>query len=474
MTDNDPVEEEWNKEFGKGKKDVTLIEEATEEIMSGYPFLTIEETDEIWYYREGVYVRGGEILIARVLEKIYGYKLDTAKLAQIIGHIKRKTYHKNEELDADINIINLKNGLYNIDEDKLLEHTANYLSINQKPITYVKGAKPKRFGRFLCEVLYAREIRTAVEAMAYTFHRDYMVETLFMLLGLGANGKTVYSSTLSALHGADNVSNVPLSEMLGDRFALSDLENKDLNIDNELAGQTIKETAIMKRLTSGSRQRIRIQRKNQRAYDVVIYGKLFFNANKIPESIDTSDAYNRRLTILAFPNRFENSMADKQLLEKLTTEEEKSGIFNMLMTALRRIRKTQDVYVNEKTIEEKRMKYQRAHNPVNAFLEEVVNEESTEDNYISKVDLYIVYIIYCGKYSLPTEKYDEFCKQVKKNRSERINGGSQILDTRKDLGEKNSEGKSKFTYCWIGIELTREYKKLLLKAKGGEQRTLDI
>lgn len=69
--------------------------------------------------------------------------------------------------------------------------------------------------------------------------------------------------------------------MLGSRdiFALSDLENKDVNIDNELAGQTIKEVAVLKRLTGGSRQRIRIQSKNQRAYDTMLYAKLFFNAN---------------------------------------------------------------------------------------------------------------------------------------------------------------------------------------------------
>jgi phage/plasmid-associated DNA primase len=72
--------------------------------------------------------------------------------------------------------------------------------------------------------------------------------------------------------------------MLTDRFALADLENKDLNIDNELGNQTIRDTAILKRLTGGSRQPIRIQRKNQRAYDATLYAKLFFNANKIPES----------------------------------------------------------------------------------------------------------------------------------------------------------------------------------------------
>ena len=155
--------------------------------------------------------------------------------------------------------------------------------------------------------------------------------------------------------------------MLKDTFALSDLEGKDLNIDNELAGQTVKETAVLKRLTGGSRQPIRIQRKNQRAYDTILYAKLFFSANKIPVSADTSNAYNRRMNIIPFPNTFEKASADKQLTAKLTTDEEISGIFNVLMAELRRIRRTKEVYVNEKTIEEKRQKYERAVNPIKAF-----------------------------------------------------------------------------------------------------------
>ena len=112
----------------------------------------------------------------------------------------------------------------------------NY-TCNQKPITYDKEAKAERFEQFLSEVLYNRDIRTGVEAMAYTFERDYPIEVIFMLYGFGANGKTVYTSTLTALHGRDNVSNVSLSQMMNDRFALADLENKDLNIDNELGNQ---------------------------------------------------------------------------------------------------------------------------------------------------------------------------------------------------------------------------------------------
>ena len=443
---NEVMDEHRNQVEKKNERKILpLIEVATEDIMKEYNFITIEETSEIWYYDNGVYVRGGEIVIAKEAEAIFGYDLSKSNIGEIVAHIMRRTYRKHEELDADTNIVNVRNGLYDIDSDVLLPHTPSYLSINQKPIIYVKGAKTKRFWQFLKEVLYPRDIRSATAAMAYTFHRDYIVEVIFILHGLGANGKTVYTSIITSLHGPENVSIVPLSDMLKDTFALSDLENKDVNIDNELAGQTVKETAVLKRLTGGSRQRIRIQRKNQRAYDTILYAKLFFSANKIPESQDTSNAYNRRIIIISFPNTFEKSTEDKQLTAKLTTDEEISGIFNVLMAELRRIRHTKELYVNEKTIEEKRIKYERTVNPIGSFLYEAVSEYSIESNSIFKQTFYVAYQTYCKKYMLPPEKFDNFCK-ILKNRFQ--------FDDRERRGI-DKDGKR--VRVWSGILLTQEY-----------------
>lgn len=474
------LDDRWNKEFHGGNGPIPkdpnakeVIKQASEEIMKQHTFITIEETGEIWYYDNGVYVPGGEILIGKQCEKMFDYDLNNERLSQIKGHIVRRTYHKHEELDADINIINLKNGLYDIYNDVLKPHTSDYLSINQKPIKYVKDANAERFEKFLNEVLYKRDVRTGIEAMAYTFERDYPIEVIFMLYGFGANGKTVYTSTLTALLGKDNVSNVSLSQMLGDRFALADLENKDLNIDNELGNQDIKDTAILKRLTGGSRQRIRIQRKNQRAYDTTLYAKLLFNANKIPDSDDMSDAYNRRVVIIAFPNRFDDTNADKQLISKLTNEAEKSGIFNILMKALRDIRHNRDIYVNENTIEERRLKYLRAHNSVKAFMEEVIDwENSKEDDYVSKADLHLVYTIYCGMYRIPVENYDTFCKRMKKISTIVVDKEEipiAVGQIRKTLGEKDDQGKSKVTPCWTSVKLTDDYTRELLAAKTNDE-----
>jgi phage/plasmid-associated DNA primase len=222
-----------------------------------------------------------------------------------------------------------------------------------------------------------------------------------------------------------------------------------LNIDNELASQTIKETGVIKRLTGGSRQPVRIQRKNQRAYDTILYAKLFFNANKIPLSTDDSDAYNRRLIITAFPYVFEGKKEDKKLLAKLTEQNEISAIFNVLMKALRHTRKTNDIYVNEQTTEEKRIKYERTVNPIKSFIDEAIAEDSTTDSLVTKENFYKAFETYCKKYTLPIQKYDTFCKHVKK-----ADYGIYIGETRKDAIDNGK--KIKISY-WTGIVLIPEY-----------------
>ena len=229
---NEFVSQEESLQDGDGKK--SIIEEASEAIMNKHRLLTIEENREIRYYRDGVYVPGGDILIEKVAEAIYGYDLANRHLAEIKGHIIRKTYHQRAEIDADINTVNLRNGLYNIRTGEFRAHSPEYLSIIQVPIVYNREAKPKLFGKFLHEVLHPSETRTAIELMAYTFFRDNPFEIITILFGYGANGKSVFTGLLTALHGAENVSNVPLSAMLEDRFALSDLERKSINIDTEL------------------------------------------------------------------------------------------------------------------------------------------------------------------------------------------------------------------------------------------------
>ena len=316
------------------------------------------------------------------------------------------------------------------------EHSPDYLSINQKPIIYNPNAKPNLFEMYLKQVLYYAEIRTAVELMAYTFCRDNKYEIITILFGYGANGKSVFTGLLTALHGARNVSNVPLSLMIKNTFALSDLENKDINIDTELIQRYNRGFHYFKKLTG--KQPIRIERKHQRAYDAILHAKLFFSANRIPQTTDDSDAYYRQNIVVSFPNRFEGDTADPNLLAKLTTDEELSGIFNVLMDALRDILlKNNGIFINEKTIQARREKYEMAANPIGSFIKNAVAEDSTESDKVAKDELYQVYQRYCKENKLAVESKENLGKILKKKHD--------FQDGREASGERRT--------IWKGVRL---------------------
>jgi P4 family phage/plasmid primase-like protien len=312
--------------------------------------------------------------------------------------------------------------------------------MTQKPIMYNPAAKSKLFGKYLQQVLYPTEIRTAVELLAYTLYKDNPFEIIAKLFGYGANGKSVFTRLITALHGPKNISNVQLSSMLKNRFALSDLENRYVNIDTELSSTTIHDTTVLKKLTG--RQPVRIERKNERAYDTVIFAKLFFSANKIPETADESDAYYRREIIISFPNRFEDGRgADPDLLRKMTTEEELSGLFNILIRALRNLLKNRSIFVREKTIEQRRERHELAVNPLGYFLKDAIALDSVETDKTTKDFLYQAYKRFCKEHELAVESLENFGKVLKNKVG--------YQDGRESSGQRRR--------FWKGLKLAEKY-----------------
>ena len=421
-------------------KNKEFKEKITEPLIQKYHFLTIEESKNILFYENGVYKKGGEIIIEKELESICGYSLKSAYIDDIKGHIRRRTYIKSEEFDKDLNIINLRNGLYNIQANVIEPHTPQYPSLNQKPIAYDVNAKPILFGQFLKQVLYPKDIRTAIEMLSYTFLRTNPYELIFILVGIGANGKNVFTGTLTHLHGLENVSNLSLKSMLENRFALAGLENNDVNIDTELQQGVLKDISIIKKLTG--KQRIAVEKKGIDIYNASLHAKFIFCTNTIPSISDNSDARFRRQVIIVFPYQFEEGKnADPKLLEKLTSEEEKSGIFNILMKALRRIQKNDKIFLDEKTIQERRQKHELISNPIKSFINDAIAQDSVyNDDYTTKENLYKAYRNFCTYHKLPIESQENFSKILK--REHRFEDGRKII---------SKERKT----IWIGIKLVK-------------------
>ena len=370
--------------------------------MKTYTFKTLKDTEIIVYYKEGKYCYGGEQIIKAELEKIAGYSTTTYMRTEAINHIKAKTLVDRSEFDKDPDIINVKNGLINLRTGEFKVHDPNCLSLIQLPVPYNPKARPRRIIPFMYNVLYPSDVPLMLEYIAYCLIRDNKLQKDLMCVGDEDNGKSVMLKIISQFLGRENISSKTLHSLVSDRFATADLHGKLANIFADLSAKRLQDVEAFKVLASGDR--ISAERKFQNSFEFEPTAKLIFRANTPPKPTDDMEnAYYKRWMLTPF-NLRKNCffckkpiVKDPDLTEKITTDEELSGLLNLVLISARRLLAKRR-FVKSPMTEQVRERYQRMSDPVKAWLDYrcVLGAQYETD----KQELHSDFISYCWEKKL--------------------------------------------------------------------------
>lgn len=360
-----------------------------EEILHRYHIATIEETGEMLWCSAGVHIPGAEQKVQAELQNLAGFELTNHMRSEVMATIRAMTFKPRAEFDKDPAILNLKNGLLSLETGEFTDHSWAHLSLVQLPVYYNKNAACPNIMRFLTSTLGADELKIVIRMLGYLLLRSSMYEKAFMLTGSGSNGKSTLLKLVKTFIGPENASNVSLQELVSDRFASVNLDGKLANIFPDLKAERLLDTGIFKALVSGDR--IHVQKKHQNGYSMENYAKMIFSANTIPETSDDSHAFYRRWCIIQFNRVFEGAEKDENLIEKLTTDEELSGLLNAALIGLKRLRS--EGGFEDTDLEEIRKQYQIGASKVQAFIEEccVMNADLS----IATFEFQNSYLQYC-------------------------------------------------------------------------------
>jgi putative DNA primase/helicase len=428
-----------SQELEKRTDDVT---ELTDQIMKEYTFKTMKDTKEIYYYddNKGLYVNGGEWLIQEHAE-ILNSKVRTVQVNEVINHIRRRTGVDRSQFDSNPDILNLQNGFLNIKTGQFTEHSSSNLSLTQLPEVYNPEAKCPNILKFLGEVLQPRDVFTALQIIGYCIYKSAKYEKAIMLYGRsGDNGKGTFIRLIESFVGLDNTSHVSLQD-LGDKFASADLYGKMVNTCGDISADKLSRSGLFKMLVSGDS--IRAQRKYGQPFNFRNYAKLIFSANQIPDTEDRTFAFYKRWILLNFEKVFRENK-DTNLIDKLTTPEELSGLLNLALRALNQLQK--DEGFMDISIEETMKQYNKNTDTTTTFLEErcILDPGNPEYNTLT-TNVYNEYLIHCKeKNERPLEANAFGARLVKwgiKKERIRLNGIREYcyigIKLKSDLEEKN-------------------------------------
>jgi putative DNA primase/helicase len=239
-----------------------------------------------------------------------------------------------------LEVVPLKNGLFHLVTREFIAHTPEFFNGSVLDFEYDREAKAPRFEEFLKELWpedeKGREMALRVIGLCMTFITKY--QKMFMLIGPPRSGKGTIARLIKALVGSEAYKGTSVS-VLGDTFGMAELINARVAVLPDIrlssAGWGRADAAMERMLAISGEDVMSVNRKNQKYWNGTLRVKFILMSNHLPAFEDDSGAFASRFILFELVQSWLGK-EDVELDEKL--RKERSGIFNLAVGALARLR----------------------------------------------------------------------------------------------------------------------------------------
>lgn len=296
---------------------------------------------DCYQYREGIYQEASSYVRNSIKEMIGVDNLITQqRILECYRLILDDTriQKTSSELNNNRNLINFKNGVWDINSGDIVPHDSKYLQTLQIPHEVQKSRtawEDTQLYDFLINQveLTPEDLDMVVSYMAYCLTLDYGLKTFMVLQGQSNTGKSVLIRFFETLVGKQNTSSLSMHE-LSMRFYPSQLYNRLLNSCADNSSLPLSSIESLKKITGGDQ--IMHEKKGKEPFFFVPFAKLIFSFNQMPLQLEEkSNAFYKRMRILSMGkelrlnNAYVNSLCSEQsilntiphLLQRLPVQE---------------------------------------------------------------------------------------------------------------------------------------------------------
>lgn len=341
---------EWNKNFARFSKEMRRLAKQC----------------PIKYWNKSFYAFNGriyEVVPDKVVEGAYDLLVEQLC---IVPAMNRPSLRRNCFLDTiecynalvpRFDIVAFSNGVVDFGSKSpvLYPFSAEFHVVYYHPYPYKPDALCPRWNAFLHEVLPDKGSRLILQMFLglglisrgdaynpYEGKASEKIELCLLLVGSGANGKSVIFDVACALFGRERVSHMSYADLTADgdegmrgRYPI---RNAIFNWASDEDGRTFgrKNTGMFKRIVSGEPVPFRKLGENVLQSNTIPY--LVFNLNELPLPKDASLGFIRRLQYISFDVTIPPDRRNP-MLSSLLIKDELSGIFNWVMRGMKEVRR---------------------------------------------------------------------------------------------------------------------------------------
>jgi putative DNA primase/helicase len=343
----------------------------------------------MWDGTKGVWVRCDDKAVKQIAQGVVvdaGQEVTSALINGVTEVLSNTIYVDGHEFNlGNPETVNCPNGELELVGGKwvLQKHRRELYRTTQIPVGYDAAADAPLFRAFLGQVFRDDDdkddkVQAVLELMGYTLMSHARHEMFVMLIGSGANGKSVLLAVLEALCGAENTAGVQPANF--DRsFQRAHLHMKLANIVTEINQGEVMADAELKGIVSGEASTVEHKFKNP--FTMRPFATCWFGTNHMPHTRDNSNAIFRRAMILTFNRTFVKGEQDPQLKDKLITE--LPGILKLCLAAYAKA--LQDGFTRPASSEAAKNEWKLETDQVAQFVEEACTRETDSREKSSEV-----------------------------------------------------------------------------------------
>ena len=318
--------------------------------------------------------------------------------------------------------INFKNGLYDVENGKLIPHSKDIISLYQVNCSYDESKediKGTNFERFLNTSICAEDIPIIQEMIGLCIYPlTNKIAYFYILTGHGRNGKGVLLDVIQAIIPKRSISHISLED-IDSKFTNSALKGKCLNVCSDDPTKYIDKTGALKRFTNG--EAVDVEHKGKDPITIQPYLTIISAMNELPTISDKSQGLYDRLIMVPFNKSFgtkeevEQGLKDMirdPLLKQKIIDSELPNVIAWGMIGLNRIINNNYKLTVSTHSNEAKSEYRGDNDSTYAFIDNCIDRVPGET--INAGILYEAYKSYCKDENLLISSQTKFGRDLRK------------------------------------------------------------
>jgi P4 family phage/plasmid primase-like protien len=362
---------------------------------------------QLYHYRDGYYHSDGWLIVEHKAKEILGKYWSIKYRNEILDYLKTENIINRNDIQINPNLINVKNGVYDIETDELLPHDSKYIFLYKVPWEYNPKATCPKIMKFFESTLEPEFVKISLEIFGYCLYSNYFIPSVFYLYGTGGNGKSVWSTLLTNMLGANNTTAIEVHSIFENRFSAAALFGKLANVCGEIDQKAFVKTSIIKDITGGNY--ISAELKGRDSFTFKNTAKIISSCNVMPYCKDLSTGWTDRQYVVPFLKKFRGESSEKMSLGDILSNDTKEmeGLLKTSIDALK-------ILVKQKkfSYEGYREKYSDTQAGAKDFLTLMIERTNNAEDYLTNQEIYEKCNAWCTAKKIPTPSANSLSREL--------------------------------------------------------------